>query len=963
MRASRKRRDRGSGRPVGGPGLAWSLAAVVALCGVATPATADPSSNPDPGAYTTNGPVYALARTGGRTYVGGDFTRVGRRSGSGAVLSPLDASRQSFPEVTGGEVRAVVSDRAGGWYIAGTFTSVGGESHLGIAHLTAGGVDSGFRASATDSQGQPAPVDALAYSGSGPDAGTLYVGGEFSKIGIGAGEIHQHLAALRGSDGAAISDWGPGTDCTPQPGCSAAVRALAVVQVPLTVKGVQRPVPLLFVGGDFAQIGTADNPSFQPGLAALWGIGAVDKDENPIAGSLVTAGPVAWGPFTSSDSPSVLAIQAPAAPAAATFPVYVGGSLKNASSPPKRLAAFQFRIDPPTARAAASPVEYANWAPAPDGTVRALSLAGGKLYFGGDFGHVGTAAANHLARTDPVADPMVTSGGTTVVATRVGAGADGPVRAVTVANDGTSVFAGGDMSDGAISLDTGSGAVRAWAPAPDSAPLALATDSGTGDVYMGGTFTSLGSVSRRGLAAFDSSGGLLDWSPGVTSSGAAPMVRALAATDQAVYVGGRFDQVVGPDGPHAHSNLAAIDPASGAPIDSFDPGPSSAGPRQPEVLSLASLDGSLYVGGTFDHVGGQARQNLARLDPSSGAASPDWDPGPTGNVYAILPACGAVYVGGGFDHVGGQPRNFLGALDPASGAATSWDPDPDGAVFALARSGPTVYAGGNFATIGGGLRHNAAGVGVGDGAANGFDAGGDGPVRALAVSDSTLFAGGTFRTIGGAGRSDLAGLDPGTGDATAWDPRPDGTVYSLLAGDDAVYAGGGFGGIGTTAQRGVAPFHGGAGSLPDSTSCSAPVMASGDGAASGSAGPRTAAPVSNRAPAHIGRLVVSPSRLHPSGVLTVRFTLSHAVHVRLAFERRVSRRCPKRPHRTAPCVGYLRFVGIAGRGVRGANVLRFRNRKVGRRRLPVGRYRVVLTADPPSGGGPARRGYFSVMSR
>ena len=70
-------------------------------------------------------------------------------------------------EVTGGAVQAAIADGAGGWYIGGTFTSVGGVGRPGLAHLLADGtLDTAF---VSPPLGQ---VRSLAL-----DGGRLYVGG------------------------------------------------------------------------------------------------------------------------------------------------------------------------------------------------------------------------------------------------------------------------------------------------------------------------------------------------------------------------------------------------------------------------------------------------------------------------------------------------------------------------------------------------------------------------------------------------------------------------------------------------------------------------------------------------------------------------------------------------------------------------------------------------------------------
>ena len=85
---------------------------------------------------------------------------------TGRLASP------DFPIVVG-SVAATAPDGAGGWYIGGTFTQVGGVPRSNLAHILANGtVDPSF------DPGADAFVSAIAVS-----ANAVYAGGGFTVVG------------------------------------------------------------------------------------------------------------------------------------------------------------------------------------------------------------------------------------------------------------------------------------------------------------------------------------------------------------------------------------------------------------------------------------------------------------------------------------------------------------------------------------------------------------------------------------------------------------------------------------------------------------------------------------------------------------------------------------------------------------------------------------------------------------
>src|SRR5690242_11186112 len=122
--------------------------------------------------WVTNGYVNVVKQSNGTVYIGGAFNRVGPATGSAVPISTTTGlPLANFPKVAG-RVTAIVPDGAGGWYLGGLFSSVGGVARANLAHLAS---------DLSVTSWNPAPdngVLCLALSG-----GTVYVGGSFLNIG------------------------------------------------------------------------------------------------------------------------------------------------------------------------------------------------------------------------------------------------------------------------------------------------------------------------------------------------------------------------------------------------------------------------------------------------------------------------------------------------------------------------------------------------------------------------------------------------------------------------------------------------------------------------------------------------------------------------------------------------------------------------------------------------------------
>jgi hypothetical protein len=318
---------------------------------------------------------------------------------------------------------------------------------------------------------------------------------------------------------------------------------------------------------------------------------------------------------------------------------------------------------------------------------------------------------------------------------------------------------------------------RQQLPSGQSAGVRAIGASGS-DVVAGGTFTSVGGVDRRNLAAIDlNTGEPTAFNPPMKGQfSALTSVRAVAVTDDGlVWAGGEF----GTEGPNERFHLAAFDATSGA-LASFHRDPSGGFDG---VHALVASGSTVYVGGSFTQIGGQPRRNIAavRNVPGEDGTVLPFDVNVNGSVFALALAGDTLYLGGQFGEINGalaslkRDRRALAAVDASTGLARDWDPDSDNIVRALRVDGDTVFAGGDFATVNKGTapRSRLAAFDRQTGIARGWDPGADATVRSLATFGPTVFAGGDFANAGGVPRSGVADFDAQTGAPDTFSPAQD----------------------------------------------------------------------------------------------------------------------------------------------------------------------------------------------
>jgi hypothetical protein len=736
----------------------YAVLALSALLGTIQPASAI-SDAPLSASWVTDGVVYSVASSNNTVYIGGRFSQVGPYTGSGASVDPATGARRPFP-VVDGDINALVPDGAGGWYVGGTFTQIGGVRIHGLAHVRPDGtLNAGWNPHIGPGHDPSVGVHALALSGT-----TLYVGGNFASIGS---ESRNFVGAVSAATGLPTI-WDPQAD--------EVVRALVV-------NG-----SVVYAGGSFTSIGG----QMRGGLAALDAVTGLAATWNAnLQGALFGATPVV----------NALLLRGTT--------LYVGGSFTSVGGQARQcLAALNTGTAAPT-----------SWNPAPDDWVMSLSASATTLYAGGYFTTIAGQARSRLAAFDAAAGTLaawnpnaqyllpefeatsiyvrtivlsttgVYVGGrfnriggqsrsnAALIDTATGSAGtwnpntNGDVR--TLALSGTNVGVGGAFSsiggqsrNNLAAFDMATGSVTAWNPNPNGGVNAVAVNAAT--VYVGGAFTTIGGQARAGLASIDAASGILrTWNPNPQGGSPQTVVRSFAFSPTAVYVGGNFASIGG----QPRTSVAALDPTTGN-ATAWNAALTGAGPQPPVAASIVLMGTRLFVGGFFTQAGGQARSSLAAFDPVTGGLL-SWNPAPQTSlagmplsVNALASGGTVLYAGGNFTSIGGQSRNFLAALDPASGSATAFDPNVfytpppgdinDGQVYALALNGSTLFAGGTFDSVSEQRFTHLAAMNAVIGTPLEWYPQPNNPVFALALSGTTLSVGGSFQTIALTNRTSFA---------------------------------------------------------------------------------------------------------------------------------------------------------------------------------------------------------------
>jgi trimeric autotransporter adhesin len=586
------------------------------------------------------GVALALATDGTNLYAGGSFTNAGGifitniAKWNGTSWSALGGGIGYYDSVFS-QVVNVLAWRGGQLYAGGAFTNAGTVPATNLARWdgsawsTVGGGVAGVGSGFTGS-----PVAAMQFLGN-----DLYVGGNFTTVGGNVPALN--VARWNGSAWSAL---GTGLKTAPS---TAPVSAL------------------VFLGTDLYAFG---------GFTNAGGVTAI---------SLAKWNGATWSAFGALNGNITRAISNAGS-------LYIAGdfNVANYNTSSNVLGNHIIRWDGATFHAVTGK-------PA-QGThlfVQSLGLGSDGLYMGGVFNVVGATTAPHIARWDGANWYTL------------GAGVNGTYTGTTltvraIKNYNNQLFVGGGfVSAGAVTANNiamwdGS---QWWALGSGVDSSVSAIDADPTGVYVGGSFINAtdwtGTYGVNHIARWDASTGWWNLGLGVNNT-----VSAVCLANGHLYVGGSFTTA----GSITANRIAMWDGANWSSL-----GTGTANGVGGTVSAILVDGSSVYVGGSFTTAGTVTARGIARWDGSSwSSVGQGMFHTSTATVTALAKSGNYLYACGAFTNAGGSAitRNIArwdGTQWQGLGSGVGNDFTPGASRgSALALSGNDVFLGGTFETAG-----------------------------------------------------------------------------------------------------------------------------------------------------------------------------------------------------------------------------------------------------------------------
>lgn len=636
-----------------------------------------------------NSRVTALTVYGTHLYAGGNFTTAGGQATAylaqwdtlTETWSPVGSGTMTFSGIFSPSVNALAIYGSGNVIVAGKFETVGGVTARNIAMWNGSNwaaLGSGLGDGSSNQE-----VSSLAVSGT-----DVYAGGDFTTYHCVA---HWNGSTWQGLGSGTLDSFYPTVDTVAVSGGNVYIGgAFDKVADGFGSLSVNRIARWSIGGSRWYTLGSGLDAGIYTLAVSAGGTLYAGGQFGSSGGTLTTSHLASWDGSTWSQVTDASLGQGTDGNVNALFlngtALYAGGAFNSAGS--SKVGGIG-RYDTTNG-------SWTGLGSSVDGSITAMAVSGTNVYLGGLF-----TSANGLA-TPGIAHLQTANGTWSILGGGGLAGCTGllcspSIQAILVTESDVYVTGnfgsvGGVAANGVArwnksdltwhALGTGLGCSSFLCAFYGSA---LAFNPASGQLFVGGNFTSAGGVAAANLAKWSLGGG---WST-VNSPGAVNpngTVYALAWSGTHLYVGGSFST---PAAYFFALNFSSVSAVGGAAPNSM-------------VQALAVDSSYIYVGGSFTNLSTNGR--VARIANTNIPASATWlnlGSGLDGTVTSLAVYGGQLAAGGSFQNSGINGVNHIALWNGF--AWTNLGSGVNAPVDAVALDNNFVYAGGDFTTVGAGV--------------------------------------------------------------------------------------------------------------------------------------------------------------------------------------------------------------------------------------------------------------------
>ncbi|MCG9879601.1 MAG: T9SS type A sorting domain-containing protein [Bacteroidia bacterium] len=595
----------------------------------------------------TDGVVYSTLKMNNKVYIGGNFSYVGKTTGSLGAYNTSDLSAVNLPFSIGGTVNSIVRDAAGKIFIGGNFTHNGTQKNLLI-------LNPDYSIASSPNITVNGTVNNLKISGD-----FLVISGSFSSVngqtrtGMAAYNLNTNqLTSFAPNPDGPVNDFEVSGNNVWIGGSfgfiAGGVRnGLALVGLNNTLQSFNMPVngvvnalevkdSLVFIAGEFDSLGGVYRSN----------IASINTNTNSLR---------SWE-ITTDGKVNALAIIG--------TELYLGGAFYT-------LNTSTFRIGYASANiftGAISSMEVAF-----DAAIEKLEVQNGLMHVYGPFSNVGNTSKKYFAILNSngsyVASPIFNNKVNTSIAIN---------NSIMVA--GTFSSFGGLNQSNMAALDASTGDLLNW-PIQVDGTVKKIIQSGN-QILIGGEFLNINTVGRTGIALIDTlDGSPTSWDP--RCNGSINVMELLGST---LILGGSFTEI----GDSLRNNLASLD-LNSTLVSSWNPNVNGV------VNEITAMGQYLFVGGDFTQVGSNNRKFIASFNLANNSLR-NWNINLDSSVTSISAFGDKLVVSGLFNFVNSNPQNKVLITDTINGTLQSWNPQFIGEVNSTHTENNLIFLGGSLQT-------------------------------------------------------------------------------------------------------------------------------------------------------------------------------------------------------------------------------------------------------------------------